>query len=216
MGVWCFGGDVFFSFFSNSQHTQRSFLFPYRAASINIAMPATYGFGWKAPKLVASLALFLLSGLLEIIGGWFVWRAMLGGESGGESPSEEAAIYYPNPPPSPPATRTASSWHGFPTPPRASPARLWLLLPGISFLVVYGFVPVVQTLVAPSGGQNATFGRVFAVYGGFFIGLSYLWGWLADGTKPDGGDALGASVAIAGVLVAWFWPRVRGGATMSK
>lgn len=176
-----------------------------------------YGFGWEASKLVTSLALFLLSGLLEIIGGWFVWRAMLGGESGESSPSEEASIYLDSS--STPTTlkTPSSSWRGFPTPPRTSPARLWLLLPGLSFLVLYGFVPVVQTLVAPKSGSAggsensvATFGRVFAVYGGFFIGLSYLWGWLADGTRPDGGDALGSSVAIAGVLVAWFWPRVRG------
>ena len=74
-------------------------------------------------------------------------------------------------------------------------------------------MPVLQTLFAPKSGEgqsqqsNATFGRVFAVYGGFFIVLSYLWGWLADGTRPDRGDAAGAGVAIAGVLVAWFWPR---------
>jgi small multidrug resistance family-3 protein len=165
-----------------------------------------FGFGWEASKLVASLAIFLLSGLLEIIGGWFVWRAVLGG--GGESSDETAAIEINS-------TSTASSpasspsWRGFPTPARTSPSRLWLLVPGVAFLVIYGFIPTLQTLVAPSGGNSATFGRVFAVYGGFFILLSYFWGWLADGAKPDGGDAVGASVAIAGVLVAWFWPRVR-------
>ena len=204
---------------SKTQH--RSFFFVF------FAMSERYGFGWEAPKLIASLALFLLSGLLEIVGGWFVWRAMLGGGGGESSSDEAAAIDNPN------STTTTSSssspWRGFPTPPRASPARLWLLLPGMTFLVLYGFVPVLQTLVAPSssssssggggnGGGNggaasqsaATFGRVFAVYGGFFIALSYLWGWLADGSRPDGGDALGASVAVAGVLVAWFWPRARG------
>ena len=183
-------------------------------------------FGWQAPKLVASLALFLLSGLLEIIGGWFVWRAMLGGGDGGgrERGSVEGAATgnsssstLPAPPPA-----ASSAWRGFATPPRSAPARLWLLLPGLAFLVLYGFVPVLQTLVAPfssgGGGQEggagagegestATFGRVFAVYGGFFIALSYLWGWLADGTRPDRGDAVGAGVAIVGVLVAWFWPR---------
>lgn len=169
-------------------------------------------FGWEAPKLAASIALFLISGLLEIIGGWLVWRAMLGGgESGGGK--QEAAIGPGNS--SAPSTSSSSSpsWRGFPTSPRASPARLWLLLPGLACLVLYGFVPVLQTLFAPKSGEgqsqqsNATFGRVFAVYGGFFIVLSYLWGWLADGTRPDRGDAAGAGVAIAGVLVAWFWPR---------
>lgn len=170
-----------------------------------------FSFGWEGSKLAASLAIFLLSGMLVIVGGWLVWRAMLGGE--GES-SEEALtrieIRGNAPLTSTPAS--PSSWRGFPTPSRASPSRLCLLVPGIAFLVVYGFVPTLQTLVAPIGGNNAAFGRVFAVYGGFFIVLSYSWGWLADGTRPDGGDVVGASVAIAGVLVAWFWPRVRSSA----
>ena len=194
----CVGKRHFFFPFSLSVKSAK--LFRWR-----IAMARS---GWEAPKLVASLALFLLSGMLEISGGWFVWRALLGvGESGGE----EAAIDAGNS-----STSTSTSeWRGFHTPPRSSPARLWLLLPGITFLILYGFVPVLQTLVAPKteetgGEQNqnvATFGRVFAVYGGFFIFLSYLWGWLADGERPDAGDAVGAGVAIVGVLVAWFWPR---------
>lgn len=110
-------------------------------------------FGWEAPKLAASIALFLISGLLEIIGGWLVWRAMLGGgESGGGK--QEAAIGPGNS--SAPSTSSSSSpsWRGFPTPPRASPARLWLLLPGLACLVLYGFVPVLQTLFAPKSGEG--------------------------------------------------------------
>jgi drug/metabolite transporter superfamily protein YnfA len=48
---------------------------------------------------------------------------------------------------------------------------------------------------------------VYAVYGGVFIVLSYAWGWALDGDRPDMGDWVGAAIAVAGVLVAWFWPR---------
>jgi drug/metabolite transporter superfamily protein YnfA len=37
--------------------------------------------------------------------------------------------------------------------------------------------------------------------------MSYAWGAAVDGDMPDVGDWVGAAIAIAGVLVAWFWPR---------
>ena len=55
--------------------------------------------------------------------------------------------------------------------------------------------------------QPASFGRVYAVYGGFFIVLSLLWGWNVDGVRPDRFDAVGAAIALAGVLVMMYWPR---------
>ena len=48
--------------------------------------------------------------------------------------------------------------------------------------------------------------QVYAVYGGFFIILSYLWGWAVDGTRPDTGDWVGSAIAVAGACVAFFWP----------
>ena len=78
--------------------------------------------------------------------------------------------------------------------------RSWLLaVAGALVLVVYGIIPTFQPL--------DSFGRVYAVYGGFFIILSYLWGWAVDGDRPDNGDWIGASLALAGVLLALFWPR---------
>ena len=76
----------------------------------------------------------------------------------------------------------------------------WWALLGSLVLVCYGFIPTIQ----PS---EANFARVYAVYGGVFIVLSYGWGWAVDGMRPDTGDFVGGSIALTGVLLAWFWPR---------
>jgi drug/metabolite transporter superfamily protein YnfA len=98
-------------------------------------------------------------------------------------------------------------WQGV-VAPRRHHAPAWIC-GGVLLLVAYGFIPTAQPLVAPTGG--APFGRVYAVYGGVFILMSYGWGWVLDGVRPDRGDGLGAGIALVGVGVAWFWRR-RGGA----
>lgn len=75
----------------------------------------------------------------------------------------------------------------------------WYALIGSMILVIYGFVPTLQ--------PTDSFGRVYAVYGGFFIVLSFLFGWLLDGDKPDIGDGVGSAICLVGVLVVLFWPR---------
>ena len=51
------------------------------------------------------------------------------------------------------------------------------------------------------------FGRLYAVYGGVFIGLSFIWGLIFDGMKVDLGDLIGSIVALVGVGIIMFWPR---------
>jgi small multidrug resistance family-3 protein len=75
----------------------------------------------------------------------------------------------------------------------------WWAVTGSLVLVVYGLLPTLQ--------PTDSFGRVYAVYGGFFIVLSFLAGWLLDGDRPDIGDVAGGAIAIAGVLLILFWPR---------
>ena len=74
---------------------------------------------------------------------------------------------------------------------------LWGVLGG-AVLVLYGIVPTLQ----PS-----TFGRTYAAYGGFFIALSLLWGWVFDGNRPDRADVVGAAIALVGVALMYYWPR---------
>ena len=44
-------------------------------------------------------------------------------------------------------------------------------------LVAYGVIPTLQP---------ASFGRVYAAYGGVFIVLPLIWGWAADQSPPTG------------------------------
>ena len=136
-------------------------------------------FVWT-PLIVCKVALlFLLSGVTEIGGGWLIWQAVREGK------------------------------------PR------WWAAAGSAVLVAYGFVPTLQPL--------NEFGRLYAVCksltpahsmyravsrlrdcradGGVFIALSYAWGWRFDGVKPDLGDIIGSTVALAGMCIALFWPR---------
>lgn len=73
----------------------------------------------------------------------------------------------------------------------------WGLVGGM-VLILYGIVPTFQP---------AHFGRVYAAYGGVFIVLSLLWGWLLDGNVPDRFDMIGAAIALVGVSVIMYWPR---------
>lgn len=65
-------------------------------------------------------------------------------------------------------------------------------------LFVYGILPTLQP---------AHFGRVYAAYGGVFVVLSLVWGWLVDGHRPDVPDVVGATLCVVGVGVIMYWPR---------
>ncbi len=80
---------------------------------------------------------------------------------------------------------------------REGKSILYALL-GAVLLVLYGIVPTLQP---------ASFGRVYAAYGGVFIVLSLLWGWGIDKTPPDRFDLIGGTVALIGVFIIMYWPR---------
>lgn len=116
-------------------------------------------FAWTPLVVLKVAALFMLTGLAEVGGGWLVWQSVREGK------------------------------------PR------WWAAAGSLMLVVYGFIPTLQPL--------PDFGRLYAVYGGMFIAMSYCWGYIFDGMKPDLGDIIGSIMAVVGACIALFWPRSR-------
>ena len=72
---------------------------------------------------------------------------------------------------------------------------------GAAILVLYGIIPTFQP---------ASFGRVYAAYGGIFIFLSILWGRQIDRIAPDRFDLIGGLIALVGVIIIiMYWPRAR-------
>ena len=69
---------------------------------------------------------------------------------------------------------------------------------GAVILVLYGVIPTLQL---------ASFGRVYAAYGGVFIALSLLWGWKVEGIVPDTYDLIGGAIALLGVGIIMYAPR---------
>lgn len=75
---------------------------------------------------------------------------------------------------------------------------LWMGVAGALILVLYGVVATWQT---------ASFGRVYAAYGGIFIAMALIWAWKVDGLRPDKYDIIGAIIALTGALIIVYAPR---------
>jgi small multidrug resistance family-3 protein len=65
-------------------------------------------------------------------------------------------------------------------------------------LFLYGIVPTFQ---------QSHFHRIYAAYGGVFIVMSVLWGWLIDGIQPDRFDVIGTIISVIGVVIIFYIPR---------
>jgi small multidrug resistance family-3 protein len=74
----------------------------------------------------------------------------------------------------------------------------WLLLPALVCLAAFAWLLTLHPTAA---------GRVYAAYGGVYIGVAIVWLWLVDGDRPTQWDLLGAAVAIAGMAIIVLGPR---------
>lgn len=75
---------------------------------------------------------------------------------------------------------------------------VWLGLAGGVVLFLYGIIATRQ--------EFASFGKVYAAYGGIFIVLALLWGWGIDHRRPDMNEWIGAAICLVGVTV-MVWKR---------
>lgn len=66
----------------------------------------------------------------------------------------------------------------------------WLLVPGAISLALFAWLLSLHPTAA---------GRVYAAYGGVYIGVALFWLWWVDGVRPTWWDLLGGSVALTGM-----------------
>lgn len=75
---------------------------------------------------------------------------------------------------------------------------VWLLLPAALSLALFVWLLSLH--------PNAA-GRVYAAYGGVYVGTALLWLWLVDSVRPTPTDMLGVAICILGMAVIMFGPR---------
>jgi len=68
----------------------------------------------------------------------------------------------------------------------------WLLVPAAVSLALFVWLLTLHPAAA---------GRVYAAYGGVYVGAAILWLWLVQGIRPSAWDLVGAAVAIAGMAI---------------
>lgn len=74
----------------------------------------------------------------------------------------------------------------------------WLLVPAALSLAAFAWLLTLH--------PQAT-GRVYAAYGGVYIGVTLAWLYAVDGIKPSGSDWAGVALCLLGAAVIILGPR---------
>jgi small multidrug resistance family-3 protein len=74
----------------------------------------------------------------------------------------------------------------------------WLLVPAALSLALFAWLLSLHPTAA---------GRVYAAYGGVYIGVAILWLWAVDGIRPTTTDWVGLVVSFFGMAIIMFGPR---------
>ena len=72
---------------------------------------------------------------------------------------------------------------------------VWLLVPATFSLVVFTCLLTLHPHAA---------GRVYAAYGGVYIGVALIWLWVIDSIRPTFTDLLGIGVCLVGTGIIMF------------
>lgn len=74
----------------------------------------------------------------------------------------------------------------------------WLLVPAALSLALFAWLLSLHPTAA---------GRVYAAYGGVYIGVAIVWLWAVDKVTPTTTDILGVTVCLVGMAIIMFGPR---------
>lgn len=75
----------------------------------------------------------------------------------------------------------------------------WLLFPAFISLAVFSWLLTLHPAAA---------GRVYAAYGGVYIGTAILWLWIVDGITPTVWDIIGSGVTLLGMAIIMFGNKI--------
>lgn len=75
---------------------------------------------------------------------------------------------------------------------------IWLLIPAAASLALFAWLLSLHPTAA---------GRVYAAYGGVYIGVAVVWLMLVDNVRPSTSDWVGVAVSLAGMAIIMFGPR---------
>ena len=74
----------------------------------------------------------------------------------------------------------------------------WLLVPAAASLALFAWLLSLHPTSA---------GRVYAAYGGVYIGVAIVWLMLVDKVRPTTTDWVGVAVSLAGMFIIMLGPR---------
>lgn len=75
---------------------------------------------------------------------------------------------------------------------------VWLLIPAAASLALFAWLLSLHPTAS---------GRVYAAYGGVYIGVAVVWLMLVDNVRPSTTDWVGVAVSLAGMAIIMFGPR---------